>query len=73
MLCARILPYGAIFGADGRWAQAVADSVDSGAEGIEWFTGPEGWQRADLDDSVENFLTAVTGAVSVARPLRIGR
>lgn len=69
-LCARLIPYAALFGAEERWARALSESVDAGDEGFTWFAGGEGWRREDLDDSVRNFLVAVTGAVSTSRTFR---
>ncbi|MQA03137.1 MAG: DUF2207 domain-containing protein [Streptosporangiales bacterium] len=69
-LCARLVPYAALFGAEDRWAHALSESEDVGDEGFTWYGGPEGWSREHLDDSVANFLVDVTGAVSTSRPLR---
>ncbi|MGH3095470.1 MAG: DUF2207 domain-containing protein [Streptosporangiales bacterium] len=70
ILCARLIPYAALFGAEERWARALSESVDAGEEGFTWFAGGDGWRREDLDDSVRNFLVAVTGAVSTSRTFR---
>lgn len=70
ILCARLVPYAALFGAEDRWSHALAESADVGEEGFSWYGGPEGWRREDLDDSVSNFLVDVTGAISTSRPLR---
>lgn len=69
-MLARLVPYAALFGAEDRWAHALSESVDIGDEGFTWYSGPEGWRREDLDNSVANFLVAVTGAISTSRPLR---
>ncbi|HEX6445044.1 MAG TPA: DUF2207 domain-containing protein [Streptosporangiales bacterium] len=69
-MLARLVPYAALFGAEDRWAHALSESVDVGDEGFTWYSGPQGWRREDLDDSVTNFLVAVTGAISTSRPLR---
>lgn len=69
-LCARLIPYAALFGVQDRWARALSESVDAGEEGFSWFAGSDGWRREDLDDSVRNFLVAVTGAVSTSRTFR---
>lgn len=69
-LCARLVPYAALFGAEDRWAFALSESQDVGDSGFTWYGGPEGWRREQLDDSVANFLVDVTGAISTSRPLR---
>jgi hypothetical protein len=72
-LVARILPYALVFGLLDRWAQMFAASGRSGDPdaGLEWYDPPDTWHRIDLPDSLDAFVTTLSGALSTSRRLRL--
>ncbi len=72
-LVARFLPYAVVFGLEDRWAEISAASGRPGEPdaGLGWYHAPENWHRVDLADSVDAFVTTLSGAISASRRLRI--
>jgi hypothetical protein len=72
-LVARILPYALVFGLLDRWARIFAASGRPGDPdaGLEWYEPPEMWHRIDVPDSLDAFVTTLSGAISTSRRLRL--
>ena len=72
-MVARILPYAVVFGLDERWARIFAASGRPGDPdaGLGWYRAPDDWHRVDLPDSLEAFVTTLSGAISASRRLRV--
>jgi hypothetical protein len=70
---ARILPYALVFGLLDRWARVFAASGRPGDPdaGLEWYDPPDMWHRIDVADSLDAFVTTLSGAISTARRLRL--
>lgn len=59
-----VLPYAIVLGGLGRWLDGLAatdQDLDPDEEDLAWYHGPEGWQLADLPDSLRHFITTVEG------------
>lgn len=65
----QVLPYAIVLGGAERWIAglaAVNDTSRDDATELTWYHGPEGWQLADLPDSLRSFVRAFEGTL-VAR------
>jgi Predicted membrane protein (DUF2207) len=71
-LVTRVLPYAVVFGLEDRWADTLVAAGRAGEPdaGLGWYQAPAAWHRVDLADSVEAFVTTLSGAIS-ARRLRV--
>ncbi|MFP5417491.1 MAG: DUF2207 family protein [Actinomycetes bacterium] len=61
-----VLPYAVVLGGTERWLDGLAASDDDphpDATDLPWYHGPEGWNLADLPDSLRNFVTTVEGTL----------
>lgn len=66
---ASVLPYSVVLGGAERWLEGIAAANDpdvDDSDELSWYHGPEGWQLADLPDSLRNFVRAFQGTL-VAR------
>ncbi|MEQ4206193.1 DUF2207 domain-containing protein [Actinopolymorpha sp. B9G3] len=72
-LVARILPYALVFGLLDRWARIFAASGRPGDPdaGLQWYDPPQMWHRIDVPDSLDAFVTTLSGAISTSRRLRL--
>lgn len=71
-LAARILPYAVVFGFEERWVRVLADTDEDDTPdlGFSWYRAPADWHlREDFPESMHNFITTLTGAMSVSRRL----
>lgn len=71
-LAERILPYAVVFGFEERWVRVLADTDEDDTPdlGFSWYRAPADWHlRADFPESMHNFITTLTGAMSVSRRL----
>ena len=60
----RVLPYAVVLGGVDRWLEAMV-SADTDATpdstDLDWYHAPEDWHMADLPNSLDAFITVVTG------------
>lgn len=71
-LAERILPYAVVFGFEERWVRVLADTDedDTADLGFSWYRAPADWHlQEDFPESMHNFITTLTGAMSVSRRL----
>ena len=60
----RILPYAVVLGGWDRWLEALAaadDDPDPDPTDLSWYHAPADWHLRDLPDSLDSFITVVTG------------
>ncbi|MCL2467611.1 MAG: DUF2207 domain-containing protein [Micrococcales bacterium] len=60
----RILPYAVVLGGWDRWLEAVVaadDDPDPDSTDLNWYHAPADWHMRHLPDSLDSFITVVTG------------
>lgn len=61
-----VLPYAIVLGGADRWLGALVATdgdVDPDSQDLGWYHGPADWHLRDLPDSLQNFLTTVSGTL----------
>ncbi|WP_232550025.1 DUF2207 family protein [Propioniciclava soli] len=61
-----VLPFAMVLGGTERWLDGlVATDIDDATDEVDlaWYHGPQGWQLADLPDSLRNFVTTLEGTL----------
>lgn len=60
----QVLPYAVVLGGAERWLDALVaadDDEDADPEDLDWYHAPTDWHLRDLPDSLQNFITTVSG------------
>ena len=61
-----VLPYAIVLGGSERWLEALVATdtdLDPDSDDLSWYHGPDDWHLRDLPDSLQNFLTTVSGTL----------
>lgn len=60
-----VLPYAVVLGGADRWLAALVETDDDvgvpDPEDLSWYHGPENWEIKDLPNSLDQFITTMTG------------
>lgn len=65
-----VLPYAVVLGGSERWLAAIVaadQDVEADSTDLSWYHGPENWHLRDLPDSLQNFITSVSGSLFARR------
>lgn len=65
-----VLPYAVVLGGSERWLAAIVAAdhdTDADSTDLSWYHGPENWHLRDLPDSLQNFITSMSGSLFARR------
>ncbi len=70
-LISRFYPYALVFGADERWAEALAatDGDDEPDEPLPWYGAPQDWHLSEIAGSLDRLMATLNAAVASRRPV----